>query len=185
LLLIAGYVQVGLDHFVREDDETLSCCTNLKHCIAIFRVNVPRRTTGQVYAFGVTAISQLSNAYAQNTKNISEYIETVNRGHIPVKKGYSLNFEEQITREVITELMCNEQINWQELAVRMQRSIDEVKTATAYSEKKMRAFEQDGIIVFDDQKIVMKQKGSPFVRNVAASLDKLLINSDKTFSKPI
>ena len=184
LLLNAGYVQVGLDHFVREDDELFQAAqTQTLH--RNFQGYCPRRTTGQVYAFGVTAISQLTSAYAQNTKNISEYIETVNRGHIPVKKGYSLNFDEQITREVITELMCNEQINWQELAVRMQRSIDEVKAATAYSEKKMRAFEQDGIIVFDDRKIIMKQKGSPFVRNVAASLDKLLINSDKTFSKPI
>jgi len=37
-------------------------------------------------------------------------------GHIPVKKGYALSQEEQILREVITDLMCNNRINWQEIA---------------------------------------------------------------------
>lgn len=74
------------------------------------------RTTGQVYAFGVTGISQLSNAYAQNEKNLTKYLARIQRGELPVLKGYKLNREEQITREVISELMCNYEIVWQEIA---------------------------------------------------------------------
>ena len=184
ILLEGAYKQIGLDHFVKEDDELyLASQTSSLH--RNFQGYCTRRTTGQVYAFGVTAISQLSSAYAQNTKDISEYIVTVNSGHIPVRKGYVLNEDEQITREVISELMCNEQIHWGILASRLQRTIDEVKTATNYSDEKMQEFANDAIVSFDENKIVMQQKGSPFVRNVAASMDKLLINSDKTFSKPI
>lgn len=184
LLLEGGYRQIGLDHYIREEDE-LYKAYRTKTLHRNFQGYCTRRTTGQVYAFGVTAISQLAGAYAQNTKSIEEYIKTVHSGHIPVMRGYTLNEEEQITREVITDLMCNEQIDWQQIASRRQRSVDEIKSATAYSTAKMKAFEADGIILFDAQKIVMREKGSPFIRNVAASLDKLLMHTDKTFSKPI
>ena len=50
-----------------------------------------RRTTGQVYAFGVTAISQLEMGYSQNTKDINEYIDSVEKGILPVERGYMLN----------------------------------------------------------------------------------------------
>lgn len=184
LLLERGYKQIGLDHFIREEDELYKAfLTRTLH--RNFQGYCTRRTTGQVYAFGVTAISQLAGAYAQNTRSIEEYIETVNSGHIPVMRGYTLNEEEQITREVITDLMCNEQIDWQQIASRLQRSAGEIKSATAYSETKMKALEEDGIIHYDEEKIVMREKGSPFIRNVAASLDKLLMNTDKTFSKTI
>lgn len=184
LLLRGGYRQIGLDHFVKEEDElyrALSSGTLHRN----FQGYCTRRTTGQVYAFGVTAISQLTEAYAQNTKSIDEYIKTIRNGHLPVKKGYSLNREEQVTREVITTLMCNEEIHWQELAERLHLTREEVKTMTAYSEEKMQQFADDGLIFFDSEQIVMREKGSPYVRNLAASLDKLLIHTDKTFSKPI
>lgn len=184
LLLEGGYRQIGLDHYIREEDELYKAyLTKTLH--RNFQGYCTRRTTGQVYAFGVTAISQLAGAYAQNSKNIEEYIETVNSGDIPVMRGYRLNDEEQITREVITDLMCNEQIDWQQIASRLQRPVEEIKAATAYSEAIMKRFEEDGIILFDEHKIEMCEKGSPFIRNVAASLDKLLMHTDKTFSKPI
>jgi oxygen-independent coproporphyrinogen-3 oxidase len=81
--------------------------------------------------------------------------------------------------------MCNDRIEWQQIASRLNLSVAEVKVATAYSEQKMQEFAKDGIVDFDDNYLVMKEKGSPFLRNVAASLDKLLINTNKLFSKPI
>ncbi|HCC85860.1 MAG TPA: coproporphyrinogen III oxidase, partial [Porphyromonadaceae bacterium] len=184
LLLQGGYQQIGLDHYVKEEDElyqALSGGTLHRN----FQGYCTRRTTGQVYAFGVTAISQLTGAYAQNTKSIDEYIKTIRNGHLPVKKGYTLNREEQVTREVITTLMCNGEIHWQELAEQLHLTREEVQAMTAYSEEKMRRFADDGLILFDSEQIVMREKGSPYVRNVAASLDKLLIHTNKTFSKPI
>lgn len=184
LLLEGGYRQIGLDHYVKEEDElyrALSSGTLHRN----FQGYCTRRTTGQVYAFGVTAISQLTGAYAQNSKEIDEYLQMINSGHLPVKKGYSLSREEQITREVITTLMCNEEIRWQELAEQLQMSVEQIQAMTAYSEERMQRFAEDGLILFDREGIVMREKGSPYVRTVAASLDPLLIHSDKTFSKPI
>ena len=55
-----------------------------------FQGYCPRRITAQVYAFGVSGISQLDEAYAQNTKDISAYISQVNANQLPIAKGYAL-----------------------------------------------------------------------------------------------
>lgn len=184
ILCQAGYQPIGLDHFVRKDDEL---CTALQNgqLHRNFQGYCTRRTTGQVYAFGVTGISQLGTAYAQNTKDIKEYMEKVESGVLPVAKGYTLNKEEQITREVIEMLMCNYRIDWQELGRHLSLPVTEIKQATAYDEDKLREFADDGIIEYDDNRICMTPEGRLFVRNVAASLDKLMLGTNKSFSKPV
>ena len=81
--------------------------------------------------------------------------------------------------------MCNYHIDWEALAEHLQLSIDELKAATAYDEEKIKEFEKDGILIYNKEKLSMTEEGSPFVRNVAASLDPLMLNTTKSFSKPI
>ena len=59
---------------------------SIKLCIETFKAIVHRRITAQVYAFGVSGISQLDEAYAQNTKDISAYISQVNANQLPITK---------------------------------------------------------------------------------------------------
>lgn len=184
LLLGSGYKPIGLDHFVRENDELFEALQK-GELHRNFQGYCTRRTTGQVYAVGVTGITQLSMAYAQNTKDIAHYIQSVQNGNLPVEKGYALSEREQVTREVITDLMCNERINWHQIGRRLSIEPSDVKRATAFSESKMQEFADDRIIRIDDEGIVMAEKGSPFIRNVAASLDVLLQGAGKLFSTPV
>ncbi|WP_075556339.1 oxygen-independent coproporphyrinogen III oxidase [Parabacteroides timonensis] len=179
-----GYKTIGLDHFVLEDDELYTARQN-GQLHRNFQGYCTRRTTGQVYAFGVTGISQLSSAYTQNSKDIHRYIEQIEGGSFAIAKGYTLSRDEQITREAIETLMCNYTLNWQDVATRLACPVDEVKAATAYDEKRMREFAGDGLIEYDDDHIRMTSEGALFVRNVAASLDKLMLHSNKSFSKPV
>lgn len=180
----AGYKTIGLDHFVLKDDELYTARQN-GQLHRNFQGYCTRRTTGQVYAFGVTGISQLSSAYTQNSKDIHQYIEQIEGGAFAIAKGYTLSRDEQITREVIETLMCNYTLNWQDVATRLSCPVDEVKAATAYDEKRMRDFAADGLVEYDDDHIRMTSEGALFVRNVAASLDKLMLHSNKSFSKPV
>lgn len=184
ILCEADYQPIGLDHFVRKDDEL---CTALQNgqLHRNFQGYCTRRTTGQVYAFGVTGISQLGTAYAQNTKDIMEYIEKVEAGILSVAKGYSLSRDEQITREVIEMLMCNYRIDWNELSEQLSLSAESIRQATAYDETLLREFATDGLIEFDGNQIQMTSEGRLFVRNIAASLDKLMLGTNKSFSKPV
>ena len=179
-----GYKTIGLDHFVLENDELYTARQN-GQLHRNFQGYCTRRTTGQVYAFGVTGISQLSSAYTQNSKDIHRYIEQIEDGSFAIAKGYTLSRDEQITREAIETLMCNYTLNWQDVATPPSCPVDEVKAATAYDEKRMREFAGDGLIEYDDDHIRMTSEGALFVRNVAASLDKLMLHSNKSFSKPV
>ena len=174
LLLDAGYVRVGMDHFVRPDDELYTALQN-GQLHRNFQGYCTRRTTGQVYALGVTGISQLETAYAQNTKEIPAYIEAVGNGHLPIKKGYALSREEQLVREVIDTLMCNYQVTL----------TDEQRAAVNFDTARLQEMQGDGIITISGNTIRMVHQSSPFVRNVAALLDPLMQHTSKAFSKPI
>lgn len=184
LLESAGYKRIGMDHFVKPEDELYGALLDGR-LHRNFQGYCTRRTTGQVYAFGVTGISQLSEAYCQNTKNIPEYIERVNNGELPIIKGYKLSKTEQITREVIETLMCNYSIDWHALAEQTETSVDELRETIGYDEARMQEFQADGLIRYDADHLQITPAGRLFVRNVAASLDVLMRNTDKLFSKPV
>ena len=175
-LIDAGYKAIGLDHFVLPDDELYEAVVN-KTLHRNFQGYCTRRTTGQVYAFGITGISQLATAYSQNTKDLKTYMSQVNAGVYPIAKGYVLSREEQITREVISCLMCNYTVKWSDISQAMGITVTEVLSALNYNEDVLDGFSKDGIIEFDKNHITILPEATPFVRNVAASLDKLMINN--------
>lgn len=180
----AGYKTIGLDHFVLPDDE-LYFAKKENSLHRNFQGYCTRRTTGQVYAFGVTGISQLANSYSQNTKDLETYINQVNKGQLPVLKGYTLNSEEQIAREIISRLMCNYEVKWNELSLDMNLSKEDIKRAINYDTDILDQFAKDEVIEFDDNHIRVLPDSAPLVRNVAASFDKLMLNTEKKFSKSV
>ena len=183
-LLHAGYQAVGLDHFVLPDDELAQALSQ-----GLLHRNIQgyctRRTTAQVYAFGVTAISQLDDAYAQNGRDIKEYIETINKGQLYTRRGYRLSAEEKLRREVIETLMCNYALDWGSLSSLLEVTPDALRQACDYNEQLMQEMAADGLLTLHADHIVVNTEGRPFVRNVAAALDPLIRHSDKKFSKPI
>lgn len=184
ILVAAGYKPIGLDHFVLPDDE-LAVALDKGQLHRNFQGYCTRRTTAQVYAFGVTAISQLDDGYAQNGRNISEYIDTINNGRLYIQRGYRLTEQEKMVREVIETLMCNYSLRWSDVASRMGVSVDEIRKACQYDETVIGQMATDGLIIFDADQIIMNSDGRPFVRSVAAALDPLMKNTDKQFSRPI
>ncbi|MDR1371701.1 MAG: oxygen-independent coproporphyrinogen III oxidase [Dysgonamonadaceae bacterium] len=183
ILLQSGYKAIGLDHFVKPDDELYFALQN-RQLHRNFQGYCTRRTTGQVYAFGVTAISQLATVYAQNDKNIEDYISHIDGGLATIK-GYTLSEEEQIVREVIETLMCNYCIDWYELSDRLEMTVETIKNSTSFDAARFREFANDGIIKMSDSRIEITTDGRLFVRNIAAAFDKWQQNTDRKFSKPV
>ncbi|MDR1563063.1 MAG: oxygen-independent coproporphyrinogen III oxidase [Dysgonamonadaceae bacterium] len=183
ILSAAGYKPVGLDHFVKTTDELYQALKN-KQLHRNFQGYCTRRTTGQVYAFGVSAISQLSCAYAQNSKDINQYILKTNTGAATVK-GYSLSKEEQVTRTVIETLMCNLCIDFDELSNATGLPAETIKTTVNFNTERFAEFANDEIITLTENSIEITPKGRLFVRNVAATFDKLQTTTNRKFSKPV
>ena len=184
VLTHAGYQPIGLDHFVLPEDE-LAVALNHGKLHRNFQGYCTRRTTAQVYAFGVTAISQLDDAYAQNGRDIGEYIAAINDGRLYTQRGYRLTSQEKLVREVVESLMCNYVLYWDDVARRLGVEPDELREACGYQEDVFAEMEYDGLISFDAKHIEVNSCGRSFVRCVAAALDPLMVHTDKKFSKPI
>lgn len=180
----AGYQSIGLDHFVLPEDELYQALQN-GQLYRNFQGYCTRRTTGQVYAFGVTGISQLDSFYAQNTKSIEEYLVATENDTLSTAKGYQLTPEQRIVKEVIERLMCNYRLQWAHIAKDLGITIEQVKAALHYDADQLQEMADDGIMNLSHEGITMTTEGHPFVRNVAAALDPLMVHTDKKFSKPI
>lgn len=180
----AGYESIGLDHFVLPSDELFEALHHHK-LHRNFQGYCTRRTTGQVYAFGVTGISQLDTAYAQNTKSIDEYIDSLHNNILPIRKGYQLTKQDGIVRAVIESLMCNYYIDWHDIAAHLKLSETDIKAAIHFDERQLREMEVDGLLRLLPNVLEMTSEGNPFVRTVAAALDPMMVHTEKKFSKPI
>lgn len=184
ILTEAGYKPIGLDHFARQEDE-LSIALENKTLHRNFQGYCTRETTGQVYAFGATGISQLESAYAQNEKETDKYMEKINGGIFAIVKGYSLTKNEKIIKHVINEIMCNHFVSWPETAQKFSVSAEEVRNAISFDHDIIQLFVSDGLIKFTPDEIRITDLGRFFVRNIAGSFDPNLKTTTKKFSKSL
>ena len=184
ILTANGYERIGLDHFVLPEDE-LAVALRTGQLHRNFQGYCTRRTTAQVYAFGVTGISQLDDAYAQNGRDIKEYIESIREGRLYTQRGYRLSTQQKLVREVIETLMCNYAIDWNNVAQRTGTPVTQLREACHYDEALLKEMADDGLLTLDGDNIVVNSEGRPFVRCVAAALDPLMQHTDKSFSNPI
>ena len=184
LLTEAGYISIGLDHYALPQDEL--CVALEQHQLhRNFQGYCTKKTTGQVYAVGISGISQLAGGYVQNTKELSVYTTSINEGVFPVEKGIVVTQEQKVIRMVINELMCNKMLKWREIAHVFKLSIPDVKDIVCYSEKAMKDFKADELIEFDDNQILINELGSLFIRNIVAAFDPALKNNEKRYSKSL
>ena len=180
----AGYQAIGMDHYAKPGDELYVALQN-KELHRNFQGYCTRETTGQVYAFGATAISQLTDGYSQNSRSIKEYSDTLKKGNLPVLRGYILNEQEKMIREVINETMCNHYVDFQEIAGKYQLSAGDLKKILNFQPEKLRPFIEDGLVEFNDNKLSVNSRGFFLIRNIAMALDTMLENKKNQYSKTI
>jgi len=184
LLVNNGYVPIGMDHYVKPDDELHKALKNNK-LHRNFQGYASREQTGQVYAFGTTAISQLQKAYSQNVRSINEYINNLYDNHLPVLRGYELSDNEVIIRKVINEIMCNHYINWKQISNELNLASQKIKEIVNYEPGKLTSFIDDDMLSMDENHIKVTPKGFFLIRNIAMAFDPNLNKQNNKYSKTI
>ncbi|MDO5069607.1 oxygen-independent coproporphyrinogen III oxidase [Neisseria zoodegmatis] len=103
-LTARGYVFIGMDHFAKPEDEL---------CIALKEGRLQRNFQGystyadcDLIAIGVSSIGKIGNAYVQNERDIDAYYAAIDAGRLPVMRGYRLNSDDLLRRDIIQDLMC-------------------------------------------------------------------------------
>jgi oxygen-independent coproporphyrinogen-3 oxidase len=178
------YQVIGLDHFAKPTDE-LSIALKNKNLHRNFQGYCTLDTTGQVYALGVSGISQMASAYLQNTKDIDVYIESINQGKFPIEKIYSVNQNEKIIRSIIEDIMCNMEVDLQDIAQAYSISLDDVYRISQPDLDEIATFEKEDFLSFNNHKLTLTHKGQFFMRIIAAAFDPNMKNNQKNFSKAL
>lgn len=184
LLQQSGYNAIGLDHYVLPDDE-LYTAFNCRELHRNFQGYCTRRTTAQVYAFGVSGISQLENAYIQNTKDINNYIHAIGTGRLPVEKGIGVSADQMIIRDAINGIMCNKYLNMKEVSEKHGITLSDFYRITGFEPQKLSEPVSDGLVKTGNDTITVTEQGSLFIRNIASAFDPAFVPRVGTYSKSL
>jgi len=157
-----------MDHFARPDDQLAIA----KQQNRVFR-NMMGYSPGRFHdtlSIGPSGMTQISSYYFQNTYSIPDYCNSVANGNIPVFRGYSLNNDDVIRREIMNEVMTYYHIDIQAF---------EQKYATSFHTyfqtklKNLDALAVDGILEIAPASIKVTALGRFFLRNICMVFDNL------------
>jgi oxygen-independent coproporphyrinogen-3 oxidase len=160
VLCAAGYSRIGMDHYVQPEDGLYLAAREGR-----LRRNFQGytdETAGAILGFGVSAISQFADLYAQNTLDARIYRQCTGAGSLPVARGYRLSAQDQVAKEAIMRLMCDFRLDLKECR------------PSYISEERLIELEKDGIIRRRDDVIEVTRQGRPFVQSVVSCFDAYL-----------
>ncbi len=180
----AGYCSIGIDHFTLPGDDLTKAYQN-RQLHRNFQGYCTLETTGQVYAFGSSSISQLGGAYAQNHKEIMKYMEAIETSGTAIERGYKLSQEERVVRAVINRIMCNGLLHLDELAQEFSLQVEYLKDLLSFDASKFEEFISDDLMQLDGHEIRLTEKGFLCARNIAMLLDPALKSGEGLYSKTV
>lgn len=182
--LEAGYLYIGMDHFAKDNDELAVSQRN-----RTLHRNFQGYTTkagADLYGMGITAISGIQDAYAQNYRDIPSWEKAVNERGVATMRGYRLSEDDEIRREVISRLLCHTVIVKDEISKQFGIEFDEY---FAPELERLKVPEADGLVVLDRKEIRTAWLGRIFIRNLAMVFDPYLekqqLDSKPLFSKTL
>jgi oxygen-independent coproporphyrinogen-3 oxidase len=181
----AGFVSIGMDHFVKPDDE-LARAKAAGELHRNFQGYCSRRQTGQVYAFGSSAISQFARGYGQNLKDLKAYMEAVDRKEFPLEKVYFMDDREALVKAAIDALMCYGRVDFARLCADSDLDPEAIGTYIRGCRERIDPMLGEGWVTWEDGVLELQGDGWLFVRQAAAALDPLTAaGTAARFSKAI
>ena len=163
-LLQAGYIEIGMDHFALPQDELYEAKNKgkLHRNFMGYIVQQSRFLIG----LGVSSISDVHFAYAQNVKTVEEYKMLIQSNQFALEKGHIMTDKEIVTRKNIHQVLCNKNIPLAIIETLDENVLNNFKTQIVQMEK-------EGIIAYncENGEYEVLAQGAPFIRNIAALFD--------------
>ncbi len=177
----AGYLFIGMDHFAKPDDE-LAVAQRERTLHRNFQ-GYTTHSEAELLGFGATSISMLYDAYAQNYKKLKDYYEAVDTGRLPVERGFILNEDDILRRDVIMRLMSHFQLYKKEIEDKYGIDFDSYFSPEM---EELKELEKDGLVKLFPDRIDVTPAGRLLIRNIAVTFDIYTKSKkEKRFSKAI
>lgn len=170
----AGYVYIGMDHFARPDDDLAKAQRQ-----GTLHRNFQGYSTHadcDLVAFGITGIGNVADSYSQNVRTLEEYSRLIDAGRLPVQRGYLLDADDRVRREVITRLVCDHELDAPSI-----ESKYGIRFANYFADEltQLRAMAADGLVCLQEQgtevqRVTVTAPGRLLSRSVAMAFDRHL-----------
>ena len=180
-LTAAGYVYIGMDHFAKPND-ALAIAQREGKLYRNFQ-GYSTHSDCDLIGFGVTSIGRVGDAYIQNVKELDEYEQLIKSNKLPVYKGVTLDFDDQLRRAVITYIICHFELNFSSI-----EDAFSINFAEYFAKEltELAPMEIDGLITISATGIQVLSAGRLLIRNVCMVFDKYLLQKNQQqFSKVI
>jgi oxygen-independent coproporphyrinogen-3 oxidase len=180
-LTLAGYRYIGLDHFARPEDEI--CRAQDERTLHRNFQGYTTKAGCDLYAMGVSSISGLEDAYAQNWRDLPGYYRSIDEGRWPVMRGVRVSREDKLRRSVINRVLCHCSVVKSEVERDFNITFDE---HFARELDRLKELELDGLVRLYDDRIDVAPLGRIFIRNIAMIFDAYLsAEKQRVFSKTL
>ncbi len=163
------YVYIGMDHFAKPADE-LAVAQREKKLQRNFQ-GYSTRAGSDIYAFGMSGVSQVPDAYWQNEKELPKWQAAVDAGKTPLHKAYFVTDEDKIRRDTIMRTMCDLSLNFAAMSQKLGINFEQHFAKELSS---LAPFEADGLVKRTATGLEVTNAGRLFIRNIAMCFDNTL-----------
>ncbi len=177
--LEAGYLYIGMDHFAKPEDEL--AISQRKRTLHRNFQGYTTKAGADLYGMGVTAISGIQNAYAQNHRELAAWEKSVGERGIATMRGYRLSEDDRLRRAVISRLLCHTVVIKEEIAREFGVDFDRY---FADELARLEASRDDGLVLLEPGEIRTTWLGRIFIRNLAMVFDPYL-EKQQLAAKPL
>lgn len=174
MLLKAGYVEVGMDHFALHTDN-LAKAQEQKSLHRNF-MGYTDQKSDVLLGMGVSSISETPYSFHQNEKVLPLYEAALEKGQLPTLRGHIHTPTDLVRRDQILKLMTQYEVNF----VNAQQK--------AEAEVFLKPMLDDGLVEIKGQTLYLTEAGRPFLRNACVFFDDRLKEKQpqtKIFSQSI
>ncbi len=179
-----GYLFIGLDHFARPNDE-LALARKNKTLHRNFQ-GYTTKSECDLYGLGISAISNIQNIFFQNIKKLNPYYEAIESNKTTIFRGFILNEDDLLRRELIMKILCHGVIIKSEFEEKYNINFDKY---FSYELARLKELEKDSLVTNPYNSIIeVTPVGQFFLRNIACIFDYYLQKKDgreKIYSKSV
>lgn len=165
----AGYVHIGMDHYALPEDELARAQID-----GSLQRNFQGYTTHggcDLVGFGMSAIGQVGDAYAQNQKHEIPYLNALDARRLPIQRGLMTDPDDRLRREVIGQIMCFGHIDYGQFRARHGMDFRE-HFAPALA--RLSPAQADGLVELRGDGLSVTPAGALLLRAIAMPFDAYL-----------
>ena len=173
LLQKAGYADIGMDHFALLHDELYKAWEEGR----LHRnfMGYTTQNSGLLLGLGVSSISDVNTAFAQNEKTLRQYYDAINKGELAIRRGYVLSEEDKDFKNYILDIACKGETLF---------SNENLETLKQYTFPKLDELADDDLIDWNPKGLRLTAQGHYFIRNICSAFD-LYLQRNAPGEKPV